>query len=298
MMARLFKGTNLILTDPLHPELKRLAGPMLELAVRRNNELRASVIARGRALVDAGYHEQVKVEDSFTGLFAYRAKSRQPLRPSELSTDLALSPNALLRPVVQDSIFPTVAYVGGAAETDYFAQAAAVYDALERPVPPVVPRISVTLLEARVSRAMKRYEISFSDVLRGREFLKQKAVEGIHGANLFEDLRHHLTDRLETLRPALESVDPTLIGALETSRQKIIHQVDSLRTRFVNAELRRNVALERHLDAIVSSLFPEKKLQERVLNVTSFLVRYGLGFIERLEAAVSLDSSDHQIVEI
>ena len=93
-------------------------------------------------------------------------------------------------------------------------------------------------------------------------------------------------------------MDATLDGALDNSRQKVLHQVEALRTKFVNAEARRNETLERHVDSVTNSLFPEKKLQERVINITSFLVRYGLGFIRRLETVLDLDSREHQIIEI
>jgi len=52
------------------------------------------------------------------------------------------------------------------------------------------------------------------------------------------------------------------------------------------------------LETIANSIYPEKKLQERVINVTSFLVRYGLAFLPRLEKLLSLDSRQHQVVEI
>jgi uncharacterized protein YllA (UPF0747 family) len=74
--------------------------------------------------------------------------------------------------------------------------------------------------------------------------------------------------------------------------------VEALRTKFVNAEARRNETMERHLESITNSIFPEKKLQERVINVSSFLVRYGFGFTRRLEEALSLDSREHQVIEI
>jgi bacillithiol synthase len=297
MMARLFADTELVLADPLDAELKRIAAPTLTMAVRQNSEIRKAVLAQSQALSSAGYHEQVKVDENFTGLFAYRNRSRSALKPNEISTDLALSPNALLRPVVQDSIFPTVAYIGGPAETDYFAQAAAVYQVLGRPVPPVYPRISVTVLEPRVSRAMKKYGIEFPDVYKGRDVLKRKAIESCEETR-FDEVRDHLIQQIELLRPSLVSADPTLAGALDTSRRKVIHQIESLRAKFVNAEVRRHETLERRLDAIANSLFPEKKLQERVINVTSFLVRYGLGFVGRLQRAVDLDSRQHQIIEI
>src|SRR6185295_12424229 len=123
------------------------------------------------------------------------------------------------------------------------------------------------------------------DVFRGRDFMVRKAVASVQGVELFDNVRDRLTAELESLRPALNAVDPTLAGALDNSRQKVLHQVEALRTKFVNAEARRNETLERHLDSITNSLFPEKKLQERLINITSFLVRYGLGFIRQLEGA-------------
>jgi uncharacterized protein YllA (UPF0747 family) len=298
MLTKLFEGTGLIFANPLNPEIRKLAQPTLVQAVRHNSEIRSAVLARSRALSAAGYHEQVKVDNNFTGLFAYRGKSRQPLRPEELTEDVSLSANVLLRPAMQDTIFPTAAYVGGPAEVAYFAQAGAVYEALHRSVPPVFPRISATILEARIVRALKKYDMELLEVFRGRDFMRRKAVASVQGVELFDNVRERLTAELESLRPALNAVDPTLAGALDNSRQKVLHQVETLRTKFVNAEGRRNETLERHLDSIANSVFPEKKLQERVINISSFLVRYGLGFVGRLEEALSLDSREHQVIEI
>ncbi len=298
MLAKLFDGMGLVIANPLASGLRSLAEPTLAEAVRRNSEIRSAVVARTRALAESGYNEQVKVDTNFTGLFAYRGKSRQPLRPEELHTDVQLSANVLLRPAMQDALFPTVAYVGGPAEVAYFAQAAAVYDVLNRPVPPVFPRISATILEPRIDRALKKYDLEFQDIFRGRDFILRKAVATVQGVELFDTVRDRLVAELESLRAALNSVDPTLGGALDNSRQKVLHQVETLKTKFVNAEARRNETLERHLDAITNSLFPEKKLQERVINITSFLARYGLGFIRRLEGALDLDSREHQVIEI
>jgi bacillithiol synthase len=297
-MVQLFEGTGLVLANPLEPEIRKLAQPTLIQAVRQNGDVRAAVIARSRALSDSGYHEQVKVDNNFTGLFAYVGKSRKALRPEELREDMQLSANVLVRPVMQDSIFPTAAYVGGPAEVAYFAQAAAVYNVFGRPAPPVYPRISATLLEPRIDRAAKKYDLDFQDVFRGRDFIRRKAVASVQGVEIFDTVRDRLSADLESLRPALNAVDSTLVAALDNSRQKVLHQVEALRTKFVNAEARRNETLERHLDSILNSLFPEKKLQERVINVTSFIVRYGLGLIHRLEGALDLNSTEHQVIDV
>jgi uncharacterized protein YllA (UPF0747 family) len=135
-------------------------------------------------------------------------------------------------------------------------------------------------------------------MFRGRDFVRRKAVTNVQGVEIFDLVRDRLMTELESLREALNAVDPTLSGALDNSRQKVLHQVETLRTKFVNAEARRNDTLERHLDSVLNSFFPEKKLQERVINITSFLVRYGLGFIRRLEEELDVDSREHQVIEL
>jgi uncharacterized protein YllA (UPF0747 family) len=298
MLASLFQGSGLILVNPLDAELRKLAVPTLHQVVRQNPEIRSAVLARNRALSSAGYHEQVKVDENFTGVFAYRDKCRQPLAPSELTTEVALSANVLTRPAMQDAIFPTAAYIGGPAEIAYFAQAAAVYEALGRHAPPVYPRISATFVEPRVARALNKYDMQFLDVFRGRDFMRHKAVAAVQGVELFDRARDRISAELESLRPALTTVDATLGGALDTSQQKVLHQMEALRTKFVNAEARRNETLERQLEAVANSLFPEKKLQERVLNISSFLARYGVSVLRQLEQALDLDSREHQVIEI
>lgn len=302
MMARLFAGTPLMFVDPLHPELKKLAQPVMKDALHHNDEIRAAVLKRDNALAEAGYHQQVKVENSFTGLFAFRGRAREILKPADIaaamSSEVALSPSALLRPVVQDSLFPTAAYIGGPAEVAYFAQSSAVYDVLGCPMPPIYPRIGATILEPRVHRSMKKYGIDFADVFQGREFLKRKCVAAENDVELFDRVRTQVEGSLESLRGPMEQLDATLRGSMETSKRKMLYQVESMRTRYINAAARCDETLERHLDGIGNSLYPEKKLQERVLNVTSFLARYGTGFIDRLDESLSLDSRQHQLVEI
>src|SRR6185436_11756150 len=173
----------------------------------------------------------------FTGLFTYRGRARQVLRPKELTHGIPLSPNALLRPVIQDSIFPTAAYVGGPAEIAYFAQAAAAYEVLEYPMPPIVPRISATIIESRIARNMEKYGLDLSDALEGRESLKRKCMSSWGGMEEFDRVERNLEEQLESLRGTLDSVDVTLTGALNTSKSKVRHQLKSLRTRYANAAL-------------------------------------------------------------
>jgi uncharacterized protein YllA (UPF0747 family) len=300
MMTRLFAGTGLILVDPLDSELKALAEPVLAAAVRSSDAIRTAVLERSHAISEAGYHPQVRVDEGFTGLFAYRGRSRQLIRPDELNgaSDSDLSPNVLLRPVVQDFLFPTVAYVGGPAEIAYFAQAAPIYDCLGIVAPAAFPRVSATLIEPPVSRVMKKYGFGMADVFEGPDELRRRAVGTIHDVGVFDTVRDGVAAELERLRPSLAAVDRTLGGALDNSRQKMLHQIERLQTRFISAESRRNEVLDRQLNTLTSRLYPERKLQERAVNVTSFLVRYGLNLVRMLDDRLELDASVHQVIEL
>ena len=298
MMSALFADSELIFVNPLDERLRSLAQPTMESAISRNPQMRSAIIRRNQALTDAGYHAQVKVEDSFTGFFGFRGRARLPLRPEDLKNGVSWSPNVLVRPVFQDSIFPTAAYIGGPAEVAYFAQAAAVYETLGKPMPPVFPRISATLVEPRITRIIEKYGVDLEDVYRGRDHLRRKVVSATEDDKAFERVSSMIEAEMNSLRPLLTAADETLGGALETSRQKVLHQLESLRSKYVHAVSRRDELIERHLDALCNSLFPEKKQQERLLNICSFAARYGTGIIPRLVDTLSLDSREHQVVEL
>ena len=298
MMTALFRNTELTLVDPLNDRLKSIAQPTVNAAISRNSQMRAAIMARSRELTDAGYHAQVKVDDSFTGLFGYRGRSRVALRPDDLKNGVSWSPNVLLRPIVQDSLFPTAAYVAGPAEVAYFAQAAAVYQTLERPMPPIFPRISATLIEPRIARIRDKYALDLEDVFRGREHLRRKMVSTTEDDSAFNRVTDAIEAELTSLAPLLTAVDETLAGALDTSRQKVKHQLESLHSKYINAVSRRNDLIERHLDSVCNSLFPEKKQQERVINISSLFARYGSEIVPRLMDILSLDTREHQVVEL
>jgi uncharacterized protein YllA (UPF0747 family) len=165
-------------------------------------------------------------------------------------------------------------------------------------LPPVFPRISATILEARVSRALHKYGLTLEEGFEAKESLKRKVVDASQGMNSFQAAKDEVEKQIESLRPLLSAVDSTLIGALDTSKQKVLYQIETLHTKFINAETKRNEVMERHIDSIVNSLFPGKKLQERAINVVSFISRYGIGFLQRLQESVSLDSTEHQVIDV
>ena len=139
----LFAPYGLLLIDPMEPALREIAAPLMQQAVERMPELVEALMARSKELVERGYHAQVLVDKTTSLVFLLRERAthraaavRMAISPAphrKLSTrELAdraadLSPNALLRPVVQDYLLPTAAYIGGPAELAYLAQSQVLY---------------------------------------------------------------------------------------------------------------------------------------------------------------------------
>jgi bacillithiol synthase len=321
-MASLLNKYGLILLDPLDARLKKLAAPLYAEAARRAPAVAAAVETRSKELEQAGYHAQVVATTNSFPLFLhdesgarhaltrtangkYRTKvaddefTAEELSERALRNPESFSPNVTLRAVVQDYLLPTLAYFGGSAEIAYFAQTSEVYRMLERPITPILPRSSLTMIERHTGRLLERYGLSLVDLFSGLDNVLARVVEehlGSETAQSFARSEETVNRELDALKEQLSAVDATLADALETGRRKIKYQLEGLRTRFHRAQMARDEAAHRQLQRAFDQLYPEKALQERQINITSLLARHGRYVIDWIFNAINLESSDHQVV--
>src|SRR3984957_12008852 len=315
LMARIFSGRGLIFLDPMSPELHRLSVPTMLRALKEHKALTAELVARSEALEKAGFHAQVKVTEQSTLIFRIIGGQRLALRAAngELtagnnseSLDATLkalqehpedfSPSALLRPVVQDTLLPTVAYVAGAAEVAYQAQTSLVYEKLLGRAPAILPRASFTLVPSHVSNLLKKYKLNASDILQERPKLRARLEA--------ETLPHALTARfeegelvikalIEGLRDPLTKLDQTLAGALDTASEKILYQFNGLRAKAGRAEGFRTGVLNTHENEIVAALLPNDALQERSFGLLPFLASEGPELLDHLDQHIKTGAGEH-----
>jgi len=319
LMARLFGRWGVVLLDPLDDAVRRLSAPVYEQALVRATDLRSQLIERSQTLVRTGYHAQVSVSEDSTLVFVTREGNRLPLRQhdgefflddiektslAELTADpssshLNLSSNVLLRPVVQDFLLPTLAYVAGPSELAYFAQAQALYSAFGRPMPIVFPRAGFTLVDRRTERLLEKYKLGVEDVWQGEEHLGHKiAAAGFAEgwAERFAESEQEISRLLERLRQDLETLDPTLLDTLKNVEERMTHQIGRLRTKVSRAALERSGLLSRHQQLLLRFLLPEKDLQERQVSGVYFLGRAGYELLARFLSQIQTRSSDHQVL--
>ena len=327
LYAQLFAEWGVVLLDASDPELHRVAEPVYRAAIERAEELANALLGRGEALEAAGYHQQVKVTASSVLLFALRngartsmqrrangnaaefvmeSDGRERISQAELLEQIfaspeLFSPNVLLRPVVQDYLLPTLAYTGGAAETAYFAQVGAVYEALAGRVTPIVPRFSATLVEPKVQRLLERHGVTILDVFSGPDALRQKLAARNLPKELqaaFDSTKKSLENNLATIREKLELLDRTLVDAAQTAGSKMHHQLERLYTQAARAEAQKGELVGRHVEMLTQALYPNKGLQERGIAGIFFLARYGAELLHQIHDAIHTDCHDHQVLDL
>jgi bacillithiol biosynthesis cysteine-adding enzyme BshC len=299
-----FAAQGLLVMDASTRAFHALGSDVLRQAIVRADELRVALNDRDQQLAAAGYHSQVLVSplSSLLFLFDRGSGARLPLRRTaeggwqagrqrystpELLAVLAseperLSPNALLRPVFQDSVLPTAAYVGGPSEIAYFAQSQVLYVRILGRTTPVLPRLSATLIEPAIAGLLARHEVSLPDVIQSAlrdpvelaQRLGARAISVV-GKRKLAAAGNALDTELSALATYLHSLDPGLGRAADVSSSKMRYQMNRIRRLAANYELRREQTLGRDAGLIALNLFPDRHPQERVLAAAWFLSRCG-----------------------
>jgi bacillithiol synthase len=210
-----------------------------------------------------------------------------------------LSANVLLRPVVQDSLLPTAAYIGGPAEIVYFAQAEVVYRRLGVRMPAIVPRAGFTLVEPAIARLLKKYHLEIGDLFRGRQRVRAAMERQYLSRGLAQQFTRggkNLNRVLKNLRRPLGILDLSLGGALNTAERKMLYQFEKLRGKAGRAANFRTGVLDRHERALLDALYPHRELQERTLNLLPFLARHDLDLLAELERRALPGGTNHQVL--
>jgi len=320
LYARIFGDHGLILLDPADEDLHRIAAPLFQEAVGRAHELDDALLARNRELTAAGYHEQVKVTDLSTPLFAivdgarvpvHRANGQFSIGKERLDSDELIrrigehperfNANVLLRPVLQDYWLPTLAYFGGPAEVAYFAQVGVVYEKLLARITPILPRLSATLIEPRVERLLEKYQVELPELFHGECELRDCIAARSLPAELKDEFlkaRSAIEQAAQRISESLARLDTTLVKATDRASAKMLYQIDRLGRRAAAAELRRDEVITRHATQIENALYPKKTLQEREISGIYFYAKYGPKLIQTLIDAAQAPCPEHKIIRL
>jgi bacillithiol synthase len=274
----------------------------------------------GSALQARGYHAQATPADSSLALFHLNA-GRDAIRfdggdrfviGSDIVTRADLlaqvrarpelfSPSVLLRPLAQDSLFPTVCYVSGPSELAYLGQLKAVYAAFDVPMPLIAQRATATILDGNSMRFLLRHDVPL-ERLRAQD---EAALNDLLGARLppavdgsLDRAGRAVESEMQTLIAAVSSLDPTLEGAARSTLTRMQDDLKKLQSKIIQAAKRKDDTLRRQFHHAQGQAFPTGQPQERQIGTVYFLNKYGPALIERLSEALPGDAGIHQVLTI
>lgn len=320
-LSAVFAEHGLVIIDGSTRAFHAAGARVLRFALENAAELEAALHERDKLLAERGYHSQVLVAPGSSLLFLIEEGSgaRTPLRrkngswlagkKSYATDDLLaildtaperLSPNALLRPVFQDSLLPTQAIVGGPAEIAYYAQNQVVYQAILGRTTPVLPRLSATLIEPAVAKILDQYQLSLEDILAGHpdELAHRLGARSlpVEGKLKLAAAGNALDAELDALLAWCQALDPSLGRAAGVSASKMRYQMNRLRRLAANYQLQRDASIRRHVDTLSFQLFPDRHPQERTIGGVAYLARYGSQLLSTLIDQATPDCPGHKAI--
>ncbi len=318
-LLTLTRGTGLAVVDPTRAELKGAAADLFRREVEEGSASSRLVRDTTERLVALGYHAQATPADSHLNLF-YANPSRVPVTMEEsgfrAENDGAItsprevgklvsehperfSPNVLLRPIYQDTLFPTLSYVAGPNELAYFAQLGDVYRHFGVTMPLVAPRSSFTIVERAQARFLERYEVDVTRLDSNDESLLNEILRQHTPPQLDEDLtraRHCIQEITTALERDLAPVNPTLVPTVVSTRGKLFHHLKELESKALRAVKRKNDTVRTQFLATRTALFPGFELQERKLSPLVFLNKFGWHFSKMVEESVDPGAKSHLLL--
>lgn len=333
LMQQLFRDDGLVFVSSDDPDYKQLCKAIFAKELLTAPQSSTNVIAQSAQLEERGYEVQAKARPINLYLIENGQRFRidlhqkeqyllQPIRRSIFRSELLelvedhperFSPNVILRPLVQDIVFPTFAYIAGPAEVTYFAQLKSNYAFFGVEMPLIVPRHSLSLVEPKIKKVFAKFhdlahsnEQDFANVyaqfFADPTHLLQRAIDALERISvddLFARAESDIQHIVQNLMIGLEAIDPTLKDALETARGKIFYQLGHLKEKAYRAERQKHQDLMTQFKKCEAHLLPNHTLQERAVNVFYYLCKFGLSTLFTLRKAVHTYSSQaHLVIEL
>jgi bacillithiol biosynthesis cysteine-adding enzyme BshC len=307
----------LIVFDASDPAAKPLAADVFVREIESAGQSLALAAAAGAELSARGHEPQIDPPSDGTGLF-YLDGGRVPIRrrddrlmigddahrPGDLAREAQghperFSPNVLLRPIVQDTLFPTICYVAGPSELAYWGQLQGVYQHFGLPMPLIHPRLTATILDSASSRFMGRYTLPLEALYQHDESALNRLLESQLPPTVELSLERAggaVQERMSEVVEAVKALDPTLAGAARTTLGRMEHDLRTLHGKIIQAAKRRDETLRRQFIRAQTQAFPDGHQQERALASIFFVNRYGQALYERILSDLPLELGTHWLV--
>jgi bacillithiol biosynthesis cysteine-adding enzyme BshC len=322
LMARLFQETPLVFFAPHLPSARRLAKNILQQEIANPLASTRLVNETGQRLQSIGYSQQVVKGDTECNFFLETDHRRCkvlfendtyviPATGDKYSTnDMAalldeapgrFSANVVLRPVLQQRLFPTAAYVGGPGEIAYWAQLKPLFEHFDQPMPIVYPRAQATLLTTKTKKLLTKNGLDMNILMEGSQFAMEKALRNGSAQStmeVFTDQRQRVLASLDTMASALGKHSKSAQDQALQTNIRMNTQLDRLEQNVLRSDNQQVATAQKQVDRLCNTLAPGRKRQERVYTIFSYVFEHGWGIVPRLMKAMDVTSFSENELEL
>lgn len=324
LLARTLGPRGLLIVEGMNGRLKQMALPLWQRILKAGPALGQILSQRGEHLRAQGYaarltptpdsylfylsgQDHIRISMAYSGKLQYPGGRTTTVTPESIeqliaSGQVAISPKAALRPLYQDFVLPTVAYVGGPGELDYHAQLAPFYAELSVVAPSLFPRLSATLLDPRTAKAVDKLDLPLVRLLGEDKNLLLKGLlrdqdEG-RTADRFDAARRSIEDQFDLLKRDVSEIDPTLEGPVHGAAGKTLHLLGELQQKTERALKQKHATVLARLEKTCTAIRPGGKFSERVFCSGYYLVKYGPDELLAALDALPVDGRAHQVLRM
>lgn len=321
--ARLLRALfpDLVVLDPSDPALKAASLPVFSRELVEHSPTSRLAAEAGQRLLAAGYHQQVPVRAGFLNLFVYMDAERRAMGWENGTVEVrglgrrmpladavrllesdpsAFSAGVLLRPLTQDHLLPTAAYIGGPAEIAYHAQIGPSYAHFGIVRPTLIPRPSLTVVEPAQARALEADDLSLPDLQADPQGVLAKWARQDYPEvdEAFGRARKAIEKEMASVEETLGALDPTLKAAADSARGRTLHQVETLQEKAMRALKKRDQTRADRLRRTRDALMPGGAFQERGLGIVNLLARHGVAVIDDIAQRIDPFARGHQVIHL
>ncbi|WP_439741087.1 bacillithiol biosynthesis cysteine-adding enzyme BshC [Bacillus pseudomycoides] len=323
LIMKLFVDSGLILVDSHHPALRKLEVSFFKQILSRYKEVQMSLQEQQQLVKEQGYKPIIETKSNAVHIFMQIDEERVLLEEEngkfvgkdgiysfsyeELIAEMEKSPerfsnNVVTRPLMQEYIFPTLAFIGGPGEIAYWSELQQVFHVFGFQMPPVVPRLTISYMERDIITDLHDLQLQESDpfvndidMLRD-EWLSNQIEEPID--NQFIEATEKMMDVHTSLQQFVKKIDPGLQQFAEKNEWKIKEQIELLERMLKrNVEKKHEVELNK-FRRLQYALRPLGAPQERVWNICYYLNQFGLDFVERVMKQSYSWNGNHHIIKL
>jgi len=309
-LAELLAPLGMVILDSTHPILKRSAARHLVRALGLAQDLDRDLGHRAEELQMAGLDPGVTAGDGATLVMLEAAQGRDRLvlddggfitRRSRERFDLAalqriaaseperLSPNVLLRPVIESALLPTAAYLAGPGELRYLSLTPPVYERMRIQRQLALPRWSGILVEPRVDRVLQKFGVELDDLLEPAGVLEARLVRSQlpeQAVRTLQEMRDAIESGYEVLGGSAGEIDPTLVRPVQGAKNQALSGLQDVERKLIQHLKRRQEIELGQISKARTLVLPDNKPQERILTVAPFLARYGPSLLTELAEVI------------